>query len=70
MAEVLAKAVLLHGSPHQFELLAGRGAAALAVDTAGRFSASLGIDMYLAEALHPSVARQRVPLAPELVGAS
>ena len=64
MAEVLAKAVLLHGSPHQFDLLAGNGAAALAVDTAGRFSASLDIDTYLAEPLHPSVVRERVPRGP------
>ena len=71
MAEVLAKAVLLHGSPRQFELLAGCGAAALAVDTDGHFSASLEASTaYLAEPLHPSVAHERVPSRPELVGAS
>jgi thiamine biosynthesis lipoprotein len=60
MAEVLAKSVLLHGTPRQFELLGGNGAAALAIDHDGRISASLGIDAYLAEPLHPSVAREYV----------
>ena len=60
MAEVLAKAILLHGTPGQFELLGGNGAAALAIDHDGRISASLGIDAYLAEPLHPSVAREYV----------
>lgn len=60
VAEVLAKAVLLHGAPRQFELLTGNGAAALAIDRAGRLSASLGIDPYLAEPLHPSIAREYV----------
>ena len=55
MVEVLAKAVLLHGSPRQFELLSGNGAAAIAIDRGGRVSASLGIDAYLAEPLHPVV---------------
>jgi thiamine biosynthesis lipoprotein len=70
MAEVLAKAVLLHGAPHQFELLAGNGAAALAIDRDGSVSASLGIDAYLAEPLHPSVAREFVEPPRELASAS
>jgi len=60
MAEVLAKAVLLHGSPHQFDVLAGNAAAALAIDHDGFVSASLGIDAFLTDPLHPSVARERV----------
>jgi thiamine biosynthesis lipoprotein len=69
MAEVLAKAVLIHGSPHQFDLLSGCGAAAFAVDRNGTCSASVEFDAYLAAPLHPSVARERVPERRELVGA-
>jgi FAD:protein FMN transferase len=50
-AEVLAKAALLHGAPLPCGLLAGNGAAALAVDRSGRVTASPGIDTYLAEPL-------------------
>jgi thiamine biosynthesis lipoprotein len=68
MAEVLAKAVLLHGSPRPFAVLAGNGAAALAIDDEGGVSASFGIDAYLTEPLHPSVARE--PIEPTLELAS
>jgi thiamine biosynthesis lipoprotein len=51
MAEVLAKAVLLHGAPNRFDVLTDLGAEALAVDRGGRISASPGIDRYLAESL-------------------
>ena len=42
-AEVLAKAVLLHGTPLPFDLVAAQGAAALTVDRDGRVEASPGI---------------------------
>ena len=70
MAEVLAKAVLLHGTPHQFDLLAGNGAAAFAIDHSGRISATLGIDAYLAEPFHPSVPREHVEPPLEYASAS
>ena len=60
MAEVLAKAVLLHGAPRHFDLLAGSGAAALAIDDHDRASATLGIDVFLAEPLHPAIVRELV----------
>lgn len=42
MAEILAKAVLLRGSEHPFDLLGGTGAEALCVDTTGRLQATAG----------------------------
>ena len=38
VAEVLAKAVLLAGSAHPFDIIGGTGAQALAVDSQGRVS--------------------------------
>jgi thiamine biosynthesis lipoprotein len=46
-AEVLAKAVLLRGAGRGFELLAGSGMEALAVDTAGWVLASPGLEDFL-----------------------
>ena len=51
MAEVLAKTVLLHGAPEQFDLVEACAASAFAIDHNGRVSASDGIDAYLAESL-------------------
>lgn len=62
-AEVLAKAILLRGTPGAFALLAGTGAAALTVDHDGRTSVSPGMDAYLAEPLPADIrhhARERV----------
>ena len=49
-AEVLAKAVLLRGSLHAFDLIDGIGAEALVVDDAGCVSASAGLSTYLGDA--------------------
>jgi thiamine biosynthesis lipoprotein len=46
-AEVLAKAVLLRGSANAFDILGGTGAEGLAVDAAGRVSATPGLSAYL-----------------------
>jgi FAD:protein FMN transferase len=46
-AEVLAKAVLLRGSEHPFDLLGGNGAEALAVDQSGAVTASAGFALFV-----------------------
>lgn len=46
-AEVLAKAVLLRGGPHPFDLVDGTGAHALVVDGDGRVAASSGLAAHL-----------------------
>ena len=46
VAEVLAKAVLLAGSAHPFDLIGGTGAQAMAVDRMGSVSASPGFGAY------------------------
>jgi len=46
VAEVLAKAVLLAGSAHPFDILGGTQVQALAVDGAGRITASAGLGDY------------------------
>jgi thiamine biosynthesis lipoprotein len=53
-AEVLAKAVLLRGSAHPFDLLGGTGAQALVVDRAGRVAATDGFSAYLGGATLPA----------------
>jgi thiamine biosynthesis lipoprotein len=45
-AEVLAKAVLLRGSQHPFDLIEGSGAVALIVDDRGRVRVSEGFDAF------------------------
>jgi thiamine biosynthesis lipoprotein len=57
-AEVLAKAVLLRGSAHPFDLLGGTGAQALVVDREGRIEATDGFAAYLGDATLPT----RLPL--------
>ena len=52
-AEVLAKAVLLRGSAHPFDLLGGTGAQALVVDREGRISATDGFAAYLGDGALP-----------------
>ena len=47
MAEVLAKAVLLAGSAHPFDIVGGTGAEALIVDDAGRLVATDGLAAFL-----------------------
>jgi hypothetical protein len=58
-AEVLAKAVLLRGSSHPFDLLGGTGAQAVVVDRDGRIDATDGFAAYLGGATLPS----RLPTA-------
>jgi thiamine biosynthesis lipoprotein len=48
-AEVLAKAVLLRGKPHHFELLATMGAEAIAIDDFGHVDTTPGMAAYLTE---------------------
>jgi thiamine biosynthesis lipoprotein len=55
VAEVLAKAVLLRGSPHQFDLLGGTGAEALAVDRDGVITVSPGFAAFAGDAVLPGV---------------
>ena len=52
-AEVLAKAVLLHGTPHSFDILGGTGAEALVVDDGGRVTSTPGLQTYLGDVLLP-----------------
>jgi thiamine biosynthesis lipoprotein len=54
-AEVLAKALVLHGSPMPLDLVGANGAAALTVDRDGRVAASPGLATYLAEPLPDDV---------------
>jgi thiamine biosynthesis lipoprotein len=58
-AEVLAKAVLLRGSTHPFDLLGGTGAHALVVDRDGRIAATDGFAAYLGNAQPPARLRIR-----------
>ena len=66
-AEVLAKAVLLRGSAHPFDLLGGTGAQALVVDRDGRIDATDGFVAYLGDAALP--ARLRIGPARNLLHA-
>jgi thiamine biosynthesis lipoprotein len=62
-AEVLAKAALLRGSLHPFDLIDGTGAEALVVDKAGCVSTSAGLAAYLGGARLVD----RIPIAPTVV---
>jgi hypothetical protein len=53
-AEVAAKAVLLRGTPHHFDLLASIGAEGLAIDERGHVDATPGMSAYLGDAVLPS----------------
>jgi thiamine biosynthesis lipoprotein len=56
MAETLAKAVILAGSTHPFDLVDGTGAEAVVVDNRGIVSASAGLARYLGgHALPPRI---------------
>ncbi len=57
-AEVLAKAVLLRGSAHPFDLIDGSGAEALVVDDDGTITVSSGLPEFLGGA---SIARRIIP---------
>jgi thiamine biosynthesis lipoprotein len=54
MAEVMAKAVLLRGSQHPFDLIDGTGSEAVIVRTDGRVTASAGFAAYLGGATLPA----------------
>jgi thiamine biosynthesis lipoprotein len=58
MAEVLAKAVVLAGSVHPFDLLGGTGAEALAVDASGQIQSTPGLATYLGNAVLPAGIRR------------
>jgi thiamine biosynthesis lipoprotein len=59
VAEVLAKAVLLHGTPNHFDLLAAMGAEGLSVDERGYVDATPGMSAYLGDGLLPPVIADR-----------
>ena len=54
VAEVLAKAVLLAGSAHPFDIVGGTGAEALVVDRDGRVQATAGVVGFLGTARMPA----------------
>jgi FAD:protein FMN transferase len=54
-AEVLAKAVLLQGKPHHFDLLASTGTDGLAVDAHSRVDATPGMSAYLGGTILPTL---------------
>ena len=54
VAEILAKAVLLRGAAHPFDLIGGSGAEALAVDVTGGVRCSAGFPAYTGGAPVPS----------------
>jgi thiamine biosynthesis lipoprotein len=56
-AEVLAKAVLLAGSAHPFDILGGTGAVGLAVDADGRVHTTPGLTAFLGGAEAPTILR-------------
>ena len=58
MAEVLAKAVLLRGAEHPFDILGGTGAQALVVDNSGFVQSSAGLGEYLGGATLPARIRR------------
>lgn len=53
-AEILAKAVLLRGSEHPFDLLGGTGAEAMCLDRDGRVQSTDGFAAFLGEAALPA----------------
>jgi thiamine biosynthesis lipoprotein len=59
VADVLAKTVLVRGSPHPFDALTGTGAQALVVDTEGRVDATDGFNDYLGGATLPTLVSLR-----------
>lgn len=64
LAEILAKAVLLRGSAHPFDLIGDGVAEALAVDNAGRVQCSAGFHLFTGGAPRPMTsARPRSPVA-------
>jgi FAD:protein FMN transferase len=60
VAEVLAKAVLLRGLPHQFDLIGGTGAEALVVDDTGHVHLSSGLAAFTG-----GVSPQSIPVPSE-----
>ena len=55
VAEVLAKAVLLAGSAHAFDILGGTGAQGLAVDDAGTVQTTAGLAAFVGDAAAPTL---------------
>jgi thiamine biosynthesis lipoprotein len=63
-AEVLAKAVMLAGSAHPFDIVGGTGAEALAVDGHGRVQSTQGLAAFLGETAVPFQLRAPVTSLP------
>jgi thiamine biosynthesis lipoprotein len=63
MAEVLAKAVLLRGAEHPFDLMGASGAEAVVVDDQGNVAASSGMDRFVDGAALPHRIERRRLLA-------
>jgi thiamine biosynthesis lipoprotein len=61
MADVLAKAVLLRGSAHPFDLIGGSGAEAVAVDRNGVVQATDGIAAFLGDQSLPAFLEPQEP---------
>ncbi len=62
-AEVLAKAVLLRGSEHPFDLLGGTGVEAMCLDRDGRLQATDGFTAFLGDATLPDRVEASPPAA-------
>lgn len=60
-AEVLAKAVLLRGSEHPFDLLGGTGVEAMCLDRDGHLQATDGFGAFLGDATLPDVVEAAPP---------
>ncbi len=54
MAEIMAKAVLLRGRPHEFDIVGGTGAEALSVGVDGSVATTVGFAAYLGDAAIPA----------------
>ena len=66
VAEILAKAVLLAGLPHPFDIVRGTGAQALVVDDNGVISSTPGLADYLSGITLPAALLQPRPALAEL----
>ncbi len=62
MAEIMAKAVLLRGRPHQFDIVGGTGAEALSVGVDGSIAATPGFAAHLGDAAVPTSLSECSPL--------
>ena len=63
MADVLAKAVLLRGSAHPFDLIGGSGAEAIAIGRNGRVQATHGIAAFIGDQVLPAAIEPKEAVA-------